>query len=345
MKVLKYIFILLLIIVGLFLIYAFLQPNSYDIKRERVIEAPASAIFNNLNDYKNWQDWGPWMEQDTTIVATYPEQTSGVGASYSWTSKDGPGKMKTLSLEPNKTLVQELQFADYEPTTVYWDLEETNNKSTKVTWGMKSDKNPFIFKLFAAMSGGMNNMLGPMEERGLERLDSVIQADLKVKAIENAFRLGKIETITLDNQHFIGYPVKAKTDDLEGMMQLFSTYMPKVGQYAAANNISSDDMLPAAVYKSWDMETGETEFLIGLILKDKLNPDKGMETITLPKGNALKLSKYGYYGNGDMEAHEAIAKHLNENNIESSLVWETYVNDPETVKRQDVQTDIYYAIK
>ena len=52
---------------------------------------------NTISDYKKCEAWGPWQEQDTTMTFTYTEQTSGVGANYSWTSRDGPGSMKTLA--------------------------------------------------------------------------------------------------------------------------------------------------------------------------------------------------------------------------------------------------------
>ena len=74
------------------------------------MKAPAEVIFDNVNDFKSWQYWGPWLELDSTIVASYPEITSGVGASYSWIGKDGSGSMKTISLVPNKEIIQQIDF-------------------------------------------------------------------------------------------------------------------------------------------------------------------------------------------------------------------------------------------
>ena len=115
MKILKYLLLLLLVIVGGFLLFTTLQPNNYDVKRSKLIEAPVSSVYNNVNDYKNWKTWGPWYDDDPTIKETYADQTSGVGGAYSWTSKDGPGNMQTIALEENKSISQKLQFSDYEP--------------------------------------------------------------------------------------------------------------------------------------------------------------------------------------------------------------------------------------
>ena len=63
-------------------------------------------------------------------------------------------------------------------------------------------------------------------------------------------------------------------------------------------------------------------------------------------GNVVTLSKFGNYGDGDMEAHNNIANYFKNNNLDyGKLVWELYVNDPMEVKPEDIQTNIYYQIK
>ena len=75
MKILKYLFFLLLVVLIAGAIYVTLQPNSYDVKRSKLIKAPVSVIFNNVNDYKNWKSWGPWHEDDPSIAETYSDKT------------------------------------------------------------------------------------------------------------------------------------------------------------------------------------------------------------------------------------------------------------------------------
>jgi len=54
-------FIIILIITSF--TYIAIQPNSYDVKRTRTIDAPAAVIFNNVNDFRNWEAWSPWVEK------------------------------------------------------------------------------------------------------------------------------------------------------------------------------------------------------------------------------------------------------------------------------------------
>ncbi|MBE9491085.1 MAG: GyrI-like domain-containing protein [Bacteroidetes bacterium] len=343
MKILKYVLIIVaVILIGGWALVA-TQPDSYDVNRTRLIKAPASVIFNNLNDFKNWEEWGPWQEEDPSIVVSYPEQTSGIGASYSWTSNDGPGSLKTVALVENKSLDQKIQFDDFEPSDVYWRLEEIE-EGTNVTWGIKAEKTPFMFKLFAAFSGGMDGMMGPMEEKGLENLDAVIMEELANQPPSPTnFTIGEISQKELPAQTFIGYFQKAKIEELSA---LFQEFMPKAGMHAAQNNLEFGDYIPAAVYTKWDEEKGETEFYIGLMLDKELAPAKGMDIVEIDAGKVVTLSKFGNYGEGDMEAHTNIATFFENNNLEyGKLVWELFMNDPEEVTPEEIQTDIYYQVK
>lgn len=346
MKIIKYVLLLLIAIVIGAVIYIVLQPNKYDVKRTKHIKAPASVIFNNINDYKNWKSWGPWLEDDPTIIESYPELTTGVGASYSWTSANGPGNMETIALEPNKSISQKIQFSDYEPSDIYWTFNESETGTT-VTWGMKADAIPFVFKFGAVMSGGMDAMLGSMLDKGLNNLDAVIQEQLKNNPpqTEPTFSLGGIMNITQDAQQFIGYK-HTSTIDHEQLTKLFMQSMPKAGMHAAAQKLDIADYTPAAVYTKWDEANNETEFYVGLVIKKDIPLDVGMEKLTLPKGDNVMIAKYGPYGTGDLEAHMAIDTYLNENDLEQNgAIWELYLNDPATVKPEEIETEIHYPVK
>jgi len=347
MKILKYLFFLLLVVLIGGAIYVTLQPNSYDIKRTKLIKAPASVIFNNINDFKNWESWGPWYDDDATIVNTYPEQSSGVGGSNSWTSDKGTGNMKTVALVENESIDQKIQFDDYEPSDIYWTFEETD-EGTNVTWGMKAEETPFMFKFGAAMSGGMDKMLGPMLDKGLENIANVIPEYMKNNPptpTEATFTLGSVLTLKQDAQQFIGYKQVSKIDH-EAMTKLYMEFMPKAGMHAAAQKLADTDYTPAAVYTEWDEEKGEAEFYIGLLVKKDVVLDKGMEKLTLPGGKNVMITKYGPYGTGDKEAHMAIDKYLKNSSLaQKGAIWELYVNDPTTVKPEDIETEIHYPVK
>ncbi|MGB1268458.1 MAG: SRPBCC family protein [Flavobacteriaceae bacterium] len=346
MKILKYLLLLLLVIIIGGIAYVMLQPDNYDVKRTKLIKAPSNMIFDNINDFKNWKTWGPWYDNDPSITETYPEQTSGVGGAYSWTSKDGPGNMKTIAIVENESINQKIQFNDYEPSDVYWILEE-QEEGTNVTWGMKAEKVPFIFKFFGALSGGMENMLAPMLENGLNKLDNVMEEEMKHNPPKPApnFSLGGIMNITQDAQQFIGYKQSIAIDH-DAMTKLFMAYLPKAGKHAVSQKLTAEDYIPGSIFTKWDEENNQAEFYIGLIVKKDIPLAEGMEKVMLPAGRNVMISKYGPYGTGDMEAHMAIDKYLKANALEQNgAIWELYLNDPGSVKPEEIETEIHYPIK
>lgn len=352
MKFLKYALLILAIAIIAFVVLGATQPDDYDVKRTKTVNAPLGMVFNNVNDFKNWEEWGPWYDDDSTIVATYTDKTSGVGAAYSWTSKEGPGNMKTIALKPNTSITQKIQFGDYEPTDVYWTFKETP-KGTDVTWGMKADKTPFMFKLFAGLAGGMDNMLGPMLDRGLVKMDSVMQIHKKNSPATNLnqgqFKLGNITEITLPAQKFIGYKYNTTTTEaMKNMTNYFMDALPKAGQYAASKKLNYGEYKPGATYTLWDEENDKAEFFIGLVLKKDIPPAEGMSAINLPAGKTITLTKYGPYGNGDYQAHTKLNEYIaaKKYTIKPGVTtWEIYPNDPAKVKPEAVETAIFYGVK
>ena len=341
MKLLKRVLVLLVIVLLVGLLYVTMQPSDYDVKRSHVIKAPITQVFNTVNNLKTWEKWGPWHDEDSTIVVTYGEKTIGVGASDSWTGKDGPGNMKTIAVEENKSIHQKIQFGDYEPSDIYWEFKETE-AGTEITWRMQETNAPFFFKIFAAFSGGWDGMLGPMETQGLENLDSVILEDMKNNP---PFRFSEVKPIDLAKKTFIGFYHKIKIDHDE-MTKLFMQDMPRAGMYAAKSGLKEGDYTPGSVYTLYDEKSGETEFYVGLLLHKELKPQKGMVALNLKESKGVMISKFGDYGTGDYEAHMAIDAYLKANKLEQAWpIWELYVNDPTTVKPTEIQTNIYYPLK
>jgi effector-binding domain-containing protein/uncharacterized protein YndB with AHSA1/START domain len=348
MKFLKYFFFLLLIGIIALAIYIAVQPNNFKVERTVTMKAPAEMIYKNVSDYKNWEAWSSWVEADPDMKITLPEQTSGVGSSYSWEDKDGVGTMKTLDAVPNTSLTQQMQFADFPPSDIHWKFKPHTDGSTEVTWSIAGKDLPFGFKAFVALSGGMEKQIGPHYDRSLAKLDSLMTIEMEAKVNEQkAFRLGTIEEVVLAPQKFIGYYQKTSTDvDHEKMTSLFMEFMPKAGAYAMSK-LAPEELIPGTVYTKWDETTKEAEFYIGVLLKKDLAPAEGMTSINLPRGKSLKVAKYGNYGTGDYEAHTAIGKYMQENELSQNgtTIWELYVNDPTTVKPEEIQTDIYYPVK
>lgn len=340
MKALKYIFFLLLIaIIGL-AIYIAVQPNAYDFSRSRTINAPASVLFNKVNDYKNWPSFSPWIEQEPSASLTYGNKTSGIDGNYSWNGEIlGEGSMKTLAVEENESIKQHIQFVKpfESESDINWYFEDTKD-GTKVTWNMKGEKD-FMTKMYTTFAGSIEDMTGPDFERGLFKLDSVVSADMKKYSIT-------VNGITEHGGGFYIYnTVSCKIPDMPMHVQQM---MPKLGAYAMENNIKVAGA-PFNFFHKWDKDNNTVMFSCCVPTTNKIistNPE--ILTGQLKSFKALKTTLKGDYENLK-EAWETTMTYITENGLqtdENGPMLEAYINDPmETPNPANWMTEIYIALK
>ncbi|GAL89985.1 SRPBCC family protein [Jejuia pallidilutea] len=339
MKAIKYIFFLLLIaIIGL-AIYIAVQPNSFEVTRTKTINAPVPVVYNNVIDYKNWEAWSSWVEADPDMKITLPEKTLGIGGSYQWEDKDGVGTMKTTKAIPNETIHQKMQFADFPPSDITWTFKPNADGSTETTWTISGKDLPFGFKAFATFMGGMEQQIGPHYERSLEKLDSVLVADMKKYSI----------TVNGVTEHSGGFyifnSVSCKIPDMPKHVQQM---MPKLGAYAMENNIKMAGA-PFNYYHKWDEANNTVMFSCCIPTINKIvstNPE--ILTGQLQSFKALKTTLKGDYKNLK-EAWETTMKYITENGLETDEngpMLEAYTNDPmQHPNPADWTTEIYIALK
>ncbi len=323
-------------------VYVSLQPSDYTISRSKIIDVPNSMAYSALQDLKSYELWGPWHDEDTTIVVSYGKQTEGVGAESSWTSMEGPGKMWITDVAPNEKVALQIQFDDFEPGEMLWSIKDRDGKS-EVTWTMKDENAPFVFKMASAFRGGRDNMFGPMQEQGLQNLDGMLM-EQKEKGEEFSYTTPEITT--LNGGTFVGIRHKSKIES-EAFSSLFMNSLPKVSEELMAKGFSYEEFIPGAIYYTWDEENNETEFMAGLYIisgTEKLG-ETDFEIHQFEGTKVVKASKFGNYGTGDYEVHTAINTMIAQQKLELKLpIMELYVNDPEEVKPSEIQTDIYYPI-
>ena len=339
MKALKYIlFLILILIIGLS-IYIAVQPNSFEVTRTKTMQAPAAVVYDEVIDFKNWETWSSWAESDPDMVITLSDQTKGLNGSYSWEDKDGIGTMKTTDATPNSSIQQEMQFADFPKSDVSWNLKPNDDGSTDVTWTISGKELPFGFKAFAFLSGGMEKQIGPHYERSLEKLDSIIAADMKIFDV-------KVDGVTTHSGGFYLYnTTSCKMDDFKTKMQ---EMLPKVGAYAIANNISMAGK-PFVSYHKWDVPNNAVMFSCCVPITSQITTtESDILTGQLPPFKAVKTTLKGNYENLKA-AWDATMAYIPENNFEfaeAGPMLEVYLTDPtSTPNPKNWVTEIYIAIK
>ena len=283
MKALKYLFLLILVLIIGGSIYIATLNGEYNISSKRNIAAPAEVIFNNINDYKNWNKWGPWHEIDSTIITSYPEATSGVGASYSWTGIKGNGSMKTLSLIPNKELIQEIKFATGSLAEVYWNISETDT-GNELVWGMRG-KNTFGEKLYWLTLGGIQKNIKPMFDRGLQLLDTQLFNEMNKHSIEF---IGEVD---YGGGYYLYQTTSCKINDMNiKMCELFGN----ITKYITDNSVEITGNTFTLTHK-WDEENKTTMFSACFPIKERIITTGDVLTAYLKPQKTFKSVLNGNY--------------------------------------------------
>lgn len=339
MKSLKYIlFPLLIVIIGTS-IYVAVQPNSFDVKRERIIDAPTIVIYNNVIDLKNWEDWSPWLEKNPESNISYSEPTTGVDASFSWADEEGTGNIKTRSTTPNNSIEQDMQFEDYKPSKMNWTFIPTHDGKTKVTWQLKSDHIPFMFKIYSILSGGFDNIFGPDFGRGLEKLDSVVVDQMKAYSV----------TIHGPTEHGGGlYIYNSASSKIDEFAEKMNDMLSKLTAFATQNNITIAGPAFASFIK-WDVKNNSTIFFCCIPTSSStITTESDILTGQMEPFRAIKTTLNGNYTNSK-EAWDKTMAYITDQGYEfteAGPMLEVYVAGPKNYPNPaDWVTEIYIAIK
>jgi hypothetical protein len=165
--------ILLAVLVGILIFVGLFLPTQYTVTRTQVIEAKPAAIHAHVNDLTKWDAWAPWKDEDPSLVITLGKKKSGLGASQSWTGKDGNGTLTFSKSSKKEGIDYDLTFNDgkYKCTAFIHYLDLGGN--TQVNWTMAGNMDMPVVGGYFAMT--MDSMAGPMFQRGLAKLKNVVE--------------------------------------------------------------------------------------------------------------------------------------------------------------------------
>lgn len=171
----KKILITLLALFAVVAVVGMALPKAYTVSRSARIEASTERIFSLVGDLKAWPAWEPFSASDPTTRTTLGERTAGVGAKQSWVGEGGSGNLTFTSSDPTRGIAYDLEFCNGgEPCPARSAMEWTASGSgVDVTWTMSGDMDfPIVGGYFALLA---DSMIGPMFERGLERLEQAAE--------------------------------------------------------------------------------------------------------------------------------------------------------------------------
>lgn len=250
-------FLLLLLSLVALSIFMATQKGDFNVERSKFINSPKPVVYNYVNDYKNWENFGSWTLEDPEIKISYPQKTIGTGASFSWEGKEGEGRMRTLFVKENDSISQTMNY-NGTAADVYWNFKDTIG-GTKVSW-RSNGKMSFFFKIYAALNGGVDKVIGTMYEKSLANLDKALDYEI------NTFSI-KVNGLVKKPQSF--YLRQTFTSEIAKINKNFKIVVPKIEAFCKENNVQINGN-PFVIYHTYDITSGLAKISICVPIKKEI---------------------------------------------------------------------------
>ena len=181
MRILKYIFLLILLAFVGITVYVATQSGDFEMTSSGVIKTSRTTVFDYVNDFKNWETFGSWMQKDNSIKFRYAAKTIGYGARTSWDNGSDEGALQAVFVKENDSIVY-LGHLNGTIATISLKFKDTVG-GTKVTVHSKG-KMDLMTKISTFFNGGVTSLFGDICEKSLRNLDKTLHYEMKTYSIK-----------------------------------------------------------------------------------------------------------------------------------------------------------------
>jgi len=333
MKILMWVLIALVCLVGLIVIIGFIAPSTSHVERTHTFKAPKSAIYDQISTMANWAAWSTWDRMDTNMKKTLVGPPSGVGAGYTWSSDEwevGDGKLNIIAANDDHIVADMFFGASGRPSKATFAFVSDNDE-TRVTWSIDSDfgMNPFarVMGLF------MDTMVGPNFEQSLRNIDSVVKTLPPPVAVREEMFVGG---------YALTMRVQCQIKEIGSKLALiYGSVMKSAGEQGLSFSAP-----PFAIYHTFDQAKGIVDMEAGAQLPSLPKATAPLTAVTLNRGKVIVADYYGPY-QGSGSAWTAVERYATAHHLVlDGSPWESYVTDPMTEKDSTKWlTRVYYRVK
>ncbi|KGO85039.1 hypothetical protein Q765_18690 [Flavobacterium rivuli WB 3.3-2 = DSM 21788] len=336
MKIVKYIFLLLILATIAVTVFIATQEGKYNIKKDKVIGVSRQVLYNYVNDYKNWENLGLFANADTTATFTFSGNPVGKGAFISWTKGSNNGKIQTLNTAANDSIGQKATIDDLN-SNISWSFKDTLN-STRISVSLKGSLT-FKEKAFALLNGGIDNKIESSLERGLDNLNTFLVKELQVYKVDVA------GLVTKKGTFYLG---QSATSPLADANQKASASFGKLTAFAKENNIIINGR-PFILFKNGIADKENVTYWYCIPIRDEMftSPGSDYEGGKLLPFNAVKTTLKGDYSHIP-KVWEVTKRHINQKVLQENTTGqyiEVYAKGSDQTRRPSAWvTDVYTPI-
>lgn len=341
MKIIKYLFFLLLILFIGGALYFATKDGSFLIEETEMIEAPVPVVFDKVNDLTTWENWGPYSENDSTTTFNYPAKKTGEGARFNWKGQDDQGSIETTKVVANKTILQHFTYdgpTGEREALMLWQFEPTSS-GTQVNWQVEGEHSLADKAYLSIFNQDFNTTIKNRLQQGINGLHESIRSELETYSID----VGGV------TQYGGGYYMYATTaTSLDGIDQKLNQLKPQVSRYMEENNITKAGQ-PMIIYNSYDPTNGSAIISAAIPTTTRVivSPDSDVLCGFMPAQTVVKTTLKGDYKNLS-EALSTTQRYVEENEYDrpdDGAPFAIFANNPDEVPNPaDWLTEVYIPI-
>ncbi len=335
MKILKYLFFLVVLALIGFSVFIATQKSNFKITNSTYIKLPRNVVYSYVNDYRNWEHWAAWKEDDLSLKFNYAEKTIGKGASYYWSGRKGSGKLTTTDIVENKKIAINVDNNG----DIFKDIIAFKDtlSGTKITWQSEGNVN-FFTKISAIFSGGVNKHFNEMFNRSLNNLNAVLTYE------SNNFSVKVNGMVTIPARFFVKSTYVCKLSETQSNI---NKGVSKIKFFFKNNNVKMNGK-PFVIKEFQNADT--TRFSVYGPLKEQIFVSEGSDLTTgfMEEFTALKVTLKGDYSHIPAARTKAISEFNNQQLRPSATIlpMEVYFTTVEERKEQSkwitfIQIPIY----
>ncbi|UZO80920.1 hypothetical protein NBT05_00185 [Aquimarina sp. ERC-38] len=288
MKIIKYIFFLLLLCIIAGSIYIGTKNGSFEVTEEQTFNAPDKLLYQSITDYTSLPKWNPFESTEDQFTYSNDKSSATTG---NWKDEDGTSyRLSTLQKIPFTKVKQRLQEPDKDSLyydQLIWKLEREQDQQTKVTLTVKGELT-FKEKLFQLLN---NKELATDKGELIRR--TFFKMEQHLDTLMNAYTINTTG-ITEYGGGFYMYMATAST--IKAMPQKLSEMIPVVKNYITKNNIAQTGS-SFTIFNDFNTQLGTTIFSAAIPVRDRVITPAESKVLCdfMPRQTVIKTILKGDY--------------------------------------------------
>lgn len=240
MRILKYLFLLLLLSLLGVAVYVATEKGDFEVEKSSIIKTQRSTVFDYLNDYRNWETFGSWMQKGSNLRFEYGSKSTGAGGNCSWQHGHDQGSIRTLLVKENDSIVQKGQYNQTQATVCMTFKDTVGGTQVRIHCKGKMD---LFTKVAMFFNGGINNMIEGVCEQSLRNLNKTLVIEMKSYSIK----------VTGISQRKAGYCLQQTVSSkIKNVAKNIKIMMPRMVHFFKKNRIAMDGK-PFVLYQRYDV--------------------------------------------------------------------------------------------